>query len=89
MSKITPKDKTFLECMFNDLDDIYEGSDEQVKKELVDMGIDIDKAQKGFQATQQHQMTIEQLNEKALRHIRNKVHKLATPDQKQNPEFWK
>lgn len=51
MSKITPKDKNFVECMFNDLDDIHGGSDEQVKKELIDMGIDINQAQKGFQAT--------------------------------------
>lgn len=45
MNKIAPKNKTFVERMFNDLDDIHKGSDEEAKQELIDMGIDIDKAQ--------------------------------------------
>lgn len=36
--------KTFLECMFNDLDDISEGSDEEVKNELNELGIDVEKS---------------------------------------------
>lgn len=38
------KKKSFLECMFADLDDISEGTDEEVKAELEDIGIDVEKA---------------------------------------------
>jgi hypothetical protein len=38
------KEKTFLECMFADLDDITGGSEEEVKAELIELGIDADKA---------------------------------------------
>jgi hypothetical protein len=52
MIKVTRKDKkSFLECMFADLDDIHEGSDEEVRAELVEMGVDIEKAKMSFQAT--------------------------------------
>ena len=37
--------------MFNDLDNIYDGSDEEVEKELLEMGIDIEKAEKSFLET--------------------------------------
>jgi hypothetical protein len=37
---------TFLECMFSDLDDIEDGSDEDVIEELREMGIDIDESKK-------------------------------------------
>lgn len=43
--------KTFLECMFNDLNDITDGSDEQVEQELEEMGIDVDKAHESFERT--------------------------------------
>jgi hypothetical protein len=45
------KVKSFLECMFNNLDDIYEDSDEKVEQELLEMGIDIEKAKKSFLET--------------------------------------
>lgn len=52
MSKITrDKEKLFLESMFADLNDISEGTDEEVRVELVGMGVDMEKAQKSFQAT--------------------------------------
>jgi len=41
----------FIGCMFADLNNITEGSDEQVKQELVDMGINLEKAQESFMAT--------------------------------------
>jgi hypothetical protein len=42
------KKRNFLECMFRNLDDIKDGTDEEVKQDLVDMGIDIDKAKASF-----------------------------------------
>jgi len=38
------KDKTPLECMFNNLDDISAGTDEEVEQELRELGIDINGA---------------------------------------------
>jgi len=40
--------KTFLECMFGDLNDISEGTEEEVIKELEAMGIDIEEAEPKF-----------------------------------------
>lgn len=52
MKKITrDKEKLFLESMFADLNDISEGSDEEVRAELIELGVDMEKAQKSFQAT--------------------------------------
>jgi hypothetical protein len=52
MSKITrDKEKTFLERMFADLNDISDGSDEEVRTQLAELGVDIDEAKKSFQAT--------------------------------------
>jgi len=48
MSKSMGEDKTFLECMLNDLDNIHEGDDEHIRNELIEMGIDIEKAKKSF-----------------------------------------
>lgn len=44
---VQPK-KSFLECMFNNLDDIGEGTDEEVRRELEEMGVDIEGAKKRF-----------------------------------------
>lgn len=44
------KKKNFLECMFNDLDDIKCGTDEEVEQELKDMGIDTEKAKESLAA---------------------------------------
>lgn len=43
--------KTFLECMFNDLDNLSEGTDEEVEQELMEMGIDIEKDKDSFYRT--------------------------------------
>jgi hypothetical protein len=52
MSKITrDKEKTFLERMFADLNDISDGSDEEVRTKLAELGVDIDEAKKSFQVT--------------------------------------
>jgi hypothetical protein len=52
MSKVTHNGKkSFLECMFNDLEDIHEGTDKDVEKELLSAGVDIKKAHKSFQQT--------------------------------------
>jgi len=40
--------KTFLECMMTDLDDISEGTDEEVLKKLGEMGINAAKAGESF-----------------------------------------
>jgi len=40
----------FLECMMNNLNDISEGTDEEVRAELVEMGIDPDEADRSFLA---------------------------------------
>jgi hypothetical protein len=40
--------KSFLECMFSDLDDLSEGTDEEVKEELEESGIDVNGAEKRF-----------------------------------------
>jgi hypothetical protein len=42
------KKKSFLECMFNDLDDLSEGTDEEVRQELEEFGIDVDEAERRF-----------------------------------------
>ena len=42
-------EKTFLECMFNDLNDIHEGTDEEVLQELEQAGIDVCKARESFE----------------------------------------
>ncbi len=36
--------KSFLECMFNDLNNLQEESDAQVKEDLAELGIDTEKA---------------------------------------------
>jgi hypothetical protein len=43
--------ESFLEYMFNNLNDIHEGTDEEVEKELVEMGVDIEKAKESFNKT--------------------------------------
>lgn len=40
--------KTFLECMFSDLDNIYEDTDEEVRSDLEAMGVDVEAAKKRF-----------------------------------------
>ena len=40
--------KTALEIMFNDLNDIYEGTDEEVRQELAEMGVDLEAANTRF-----------------------------------------
>lgn len=49
MTTLTDKAKLFLECMFADLDDLSEGSDEEVRADLLEMGVDIEKAKKSLQ----------------------------------------
>jgi hypothetical protein len=43
--------KTALEIMFDNLNDIHEGSDEQVEKELANMGINVNRARENFMKT--------------------------------------
>lgn len=43
--------KTFLECMFNDLNDISDGTNEDVLAELQECGIDVEKAKQSFLET--------------------------------------
>ena len=43
--------KNVIEIMFNDLNDLSEGTDEEVRKELEEMGIDLDKARKSLKET--------------------------------------
>lgn len=43
--------KSFVETMFDDLDDLSEGTDEEVIAELEKAGIDIEKAKKSFLKT--------------------------------------
>jgi hypothetical protein len=47
-SEITKKN--FLECMFGNLDDLEDGTDEEVEEELREMGIDVEKARAGLDA---------------------------------------
>ena len=51
MKKDDKTKRTFLECMFADLNDISDGTDEEVLAELQAAGIDVKKAQKSFKKT--------------------------------------
>lgn len=42
--------KTFLEYLFSSLDDIHDGTDAEVQKELEDAGIDVEAAKRKFEA---------------------------------------
>jgi len=42
------KEKTFIECMLSDLDDIDDGTEVEVEEELIKSEIDIEKAKKSF-----------------------------------------
>ena len=42
-------EKTFLECMFNDLDDIHDGTDEEVLQKLEKAGVNVPKARESFE----------------------------------------
>jgi hypothetical protein len=42
--------KTFIECMFKDLDNISKCSEGKIRNELIKMGINIKKVEKKFQA---------------------------------------
>jgi hypothetical protein len=44
-------DKDFLEKIFGDIDDLESGTDDEVLKDLENMGIDIEKAKTKFEET--------------------------------------
>jgi len=49
--------KTAMECMMADLNDISDGTDEEVRKELEEMGVDTKKAEEGLLETLREMMT--------------------------------
>jgi len=46
-------EKCFLECMWNNLNDLYDDglTDDEIRAELEEMGIDVDAARKSFEGT--------------------------------------